>query len=376
MSVEKSLPLPNLSIKGFRGFGDLSISRLGRVTLVAGENNTGKTSILEAVRLFAEGGTPEVIGEILRFREEDIEGRASNRETSASDAFLMSALFTGFPLLSEVSEPITISCCEGSREMRMHIGWFVERPDENGRVRLISEEVDVWDEYDSIPALVVEDESGWTGIYRIEALDRRASNPRPITRRRLNRVPSIFVSSSSTDRTEMLGPLWDNISLTPMEPYLVEALQIFDPHITAVSVIGERAPRNSRGAVVSADNLPRRVPLRSFGDGMNRLFGIVLSLLNVNDGILLIDEFENGMHFTVQVDAWRMIFQLARELNIQVISTTHSSDCIAGFMEAASESEGDDGLLIRLERYGARMRVVEYNEEDLYIAVRQQIEVR
>ncbi len=109
---------------------------------------------------------------------------------------------------------------------------------------------------------------------------------------------------------------------------------------------------------------------------MNRLFGIVLSLVNVSDGILLIDEFENGMHYTVQVDAWRMIFRLAKELNIQVIATTHSSACIAGFMEAAHESEDEDGLLIRLERYGDRMRVVEYTEEDLNIAVRQQIEVR
>ena len=376
MTNEASLLVPDLSIRGFRALADLALARLGRVTLIAGENNTGKTSVLEAVRLFAEGGTPEVIGEILRLREEDIEGRSSNRDASESDVFLMSTLFNGFPLLSEVKEHITISSCNGSHELRMEIDWFVERSDADGRVRLMPADSDTLDDYDSIPALVVHSDDNQIAIYRIETLDRRASNPRPITRRRLNRVPSRFVSASGADRTEMLGPLWDNVSLTPMEPYLVEALRIIDPHISAVSVIGERAPRNSRGAVVSASNLARRVPLRSFGDGMNRLFGIVLSLVNAKDGILLIDEFENGMHYSVQVKAWQMIFRLAHKLNVQVIATTHSSDCIAGFTEAANDSEEEDGLLVRLERHGERIRVVEYTEEKLDIAVRQQIEVR
>ena len=174
----------------------------------------------------------------------------------------------------------------------------------------------------------------------------------------------------------MLGPLWDNISLTERESYIVEALRIVDPQISAVSVIGQQSPRHSRTAIVLADNLTRRVPLRSFGDGMNRLFGIVLSLVNVSGGILLIDEFENGMHYTVQVDAWRMIFRLALELNVQVLATTHSFDCVMGFTQAASELEEVDGLLARIDRSGDRTRIVEYTEEDLDIAIRQRIEVR
>ena len=108
---------------------------------------------------------------------------------------------------------------------------------------------------------------------------------------------------------------------------------------------------------------------------MNRLFNIILALANVGNGILLVDEFENGMHYTVQLDAWRMIFQLASDLNIQVMATTHSSDCIASFKEAAKESK-EDGLLIRLGRHNDRTYIVEYTEERLDIAVKQQIEVR
>ena len=72
MSTETLDPnrhLPSLSIRGFRGITDLSIPRLARVTLITGMNNTGKTSILEAVRMFTEEATPEVIRELLEFRE-------------------------------------------------------------------------------------------------------------------------------------------------------------------------------------------------------------------------------------------------------------------------------------------------------------------
>jgi len=91
----------------------------------------------------------------------------------------------------------------------------------------------------------------------------------------------------------------------------VEALRIIDPSIAAVSMVGGDRPRGPRTAIVRSNKIPRPVPLRSFGDRLNRLFGIALSLVNAKDGLLLIDEFENGMHYSVQLDTWRMIFRLA-----------------------------------------------------------------
>ena len=108
---------------------------------------------------------------------------------------------------------------------------------------------------------------------------------------------------------------------------------------------------------------------------MNRLFGIVLSLANVGGGILLVDEFDNGMHYTVQLQAWRLVFNLARELDVQVLATTHSVDCVAGFRQIAAEAEMD-GLMVRIDRLGSEMRAVEYTEEDLLVAMSQHIEVR
>ena len=369
------LHLPSLSIKRFRGIADLSIPRLGHATLIAGKNNTGKTSILEAIRLLTEGATPEVIREILQFREENTSVLSEDWSADSDWDFFVSALFHGFPQLSEEAEPISIVAGDRSSTVKMQVEWFSESTDDNGVARLVpAASADLFGDY-TVPALVV-DTGQERRVYRIDSLDRRTSF-RP-TRHRTDsaRPSSRLVGAMGTQRTENLGPLWDNISLTENEPYVVDALKVVDPRISAFSMIGDQSIRSSRTAVVLSEAFGRRVPLRSFGEGMNRLLGIILSLVNVKDGLLLIDEFENGMHYTVQIEAWRMIFRIAQKLNVQVVATTHSIDCVAAFRQAAAEREEIDGILIRIDKRGDLMRSVEYTEEDLEIAIRNRIEVR
>ena len=68
------------------------------------------------------------------------------------------------------------------------------------------------------------------------------------------------------------------------------------------------------------------VPLGSMGDGMLRVLQIILKVFSAQGGFLLIDEFENGLHYSVQEKIWALIFKLAEQLNIQVFATTHSWD--------------------------------------------------
>ena len=118
------------------------------------------------------------------------------------------------------------------------------------------------------------------------------------------------------------------------------------------------------------------LPLYSLGDGMLRTLGIALALVNAKDGLLLIDEFENGLYYTVQPELWRFIFQVARRLNVQVFATTHSWDCIEAFQKAAGVDQEDEGLLIRLESKKGEITAMLYDKQELGIATREQIEVR
>ena len=131
----------------------------------------------------------------------------------------------------------------------------------------------------------------------------------------------------------------------------------------------------SRTAIVRTSDIPRPLPLRSFGDGLNRLFGIILSLVNARGGFLLVDEFENGLHYSVQLDAWRMVFRLAQSRDIQVFATSHSWDTIETFQKAAAEAPAD-GILIRLARRDNDIIPTVFAEHELAIATRDKIEMR
>jgi len=54
---------------------------------------------------------------------------------------------------------------------------------------------------------------------------------------------------------------------------------------------------------------------------MTHLFHLIFALVNAKDGFLLIDEFENGLHYTVQPKVWELIFKLAKALNVQVFAS-------------------------------------------------------
>ena len=371
-SSSTNLHLPSLSIKDFRGIRNLAIKRLGHVTLITGKNNCGKTSILEAIRLLMEGGSPGTIREVLQLREENV----SLDEEPEGGAFPVSALFHKFPDIDEISQPILAATCDGSRQLKMEVRWFLEEFDKEGIRRLVAEKSITERTPDHIPALVVTAEKE-SNTYSVDTLYRRISSR--IYSASSQKPPlSRFINSSSAERTSRLGSLWDNISLTDREPYVLEALQIIDENISAVSVIGDPSQRNRspRRAIVRSKEFSRPVPLRSFGDGLNRLFGIILYLVNISGGVLLIDEFENGLHHTIQTKAWNLIFRLAKKLNVQVLATTHSFDSVVTFAQVAVAHEELDGLLVRIDQIGNQMRVVEYTEQDLQVAARQRIEVR
>jgi len=90
----------------------------------------------------------------------------------------------------------------------------------------------------------------------------------------------------------------------------------------------------------------------------------------------LIDEIENGLHYTVQQDVWCAILRLADRLNVQVFATTHSWDAIQAFAGAAGRSPEVEGRMHRLENKDGDLRLVDFDEEDLSIVTRQRIEVR
>ena len=181
-------------------------------------------------------------------------------------------------------------------------------------------------------------------------------------------------------RNDEVAKFWDNITLTADENEAVKALQlILGDGVDRVAMVGDDRARyrtQGRRVVVKLRDHKKPVPLRSLGDGATRLFGVALALANSRNGLVLIDEAENGIHYSVHRDFWRVVLQMAHRNNVQVLATTHGWDCITGFAQAATDFGDVEGVLVRLEKENGELRAIEYTESELEIAAKQGIEVR
>lgn len=367
----------NLTIEGYRALRHLKINGLGRVNMITGRNNSGKSSLLEALRILASNASPDVLYEIVRFREEDtFQTQDTVQVIGSENVFDFFSLFYGFPADSRQIPAIDIAAAGSHSSMSLSIR--LTRMTEN-RLSEISrgyppEQQFRFNSEESIPVLVTVTDA-IERVRSLETVNRLARNRSAQSVANESRLTCKLVNAYGGEQTGALGSLWDAIALTDREQQVVEALRVVDPHITAVSMVGGNGSTKSRTAVVKSTASPRPVPLRSFGDGMNRVFGIILALVNAKDGWLLIDEFENGMHYSIQYDIWRIIFKLAYKLNVQVFATSHSWDAIEAFQKAAGEMP-EEGALVRLLRKSDDVIATVFSEEDLKIVTRDKIEVR
>lgn len=122
--------------------------------------------------------------------------------------------------------------------------------------------------------------------------------------------------------------------------------------------------------------LTRLMPLALMGGGMVRLAAIVADIYNAKGGVALIDEFGNGLHYSILAQVWRAIGKIARQLNAQIFATTHSFECIVAAHTAFSEEIVYDFRLHRLERIKDTIQAVTYNREALEGAIETGLEVR
>ena len=176
--------------------------------------------------------------------------------------------------------------------------------------------------------------------------------------------------------TEKNAFLFDNIALSPEEQYIIRALQIINPQIERINFLNSETERAGRKRVpiVTLKGDSRKYLLSSMGDGINRMLTIILAMLNCKNGVLLLDEFETGLHYSVQGELWKIIFMLAEELNIQVFATSHSNDCIRNF---ANINKQGVGMLFRLEKRKDKIIAVGYEDsEELQFATTNNIEIR
>lgn len=375
--MDPLLHLPSLDIKGFRGIRSLELPRLGRVTLLVGNNGIGKTTILDAIRIYASRGDTRAILDLIEAREEFF---PDNNEEGGKSLFPdFTSLFYGYDYhnCDDVPPKIRLGSQPKGHTLSLQL---VDNDNFTVQQSLFGEDIK--------PRALGVSVGKHSRIFPVAAWDTLERHRRSGFPSRTRRPGNSKVWPGSI-HFESLGPgtlhavdvarLWDSVALTESEDFVTRALRlIVGDTLERLAVIGdptESFRARGRRVVAKLTSSSAPIPLKRLGDGANRLLGIALALANCRDGILLIDEVENGIHYSIQPDLWRMIFEAAEEGNVQVIAATHSWDCVFGFAAAAIEAPAD-GIMYRLDRYEDDLAAVEYSEENLGVAAQQRIEVR
>jgi len=398
--------LTSFEIRKFRKFDHLVIDRLGKVNLIVGKNNSGKTSLMEAIQIYSEGASLSSLrGLMLKKDEINV---VENEDDNLSYSFLnIFSIFKDRIFSTDYAESIQMGPLNNSEKIYIRLAIFKKKEADNDELNL--------EPVDGVP--VGEDPSEHTvgiqirkgifeELYLIEDFFYTGFNTKnqPSKRRIKQASPNnIFVSTSIIDQSE-ISKQWDLVSLRDSEQRVIDLLQCIAP-IERVSfvnrpIIGMNGKINSGRIVMvrlAGESTP--VPLKSLGDGVVRVFQIALAIESArerlearkdtsislfedyrqsynDETLVFIDELENGIHYTALESVWTFIFQLAERENIQIFATSHSWDCIESFQKIASRSYSSEGVLIKLVDNVNSVRAVTFSESELQIAARNQIEVR
>jgi predicted ATPase len=99
-------------------------------------------------------------------------------------------------------------------------------------------------------------------------------------------------------------------------------------------------------------------------------------VVRAGGGVLLIDEIDTGLHYSVMGDMWRLVYDAAKRLDVQVFAATHSRDCtqsLAAIVEAG-EAPRPEVTIQRIER--GNPHAVAFTDDEIRIAAEIGAEVR
>jgi len=398
-----------IKIENFRSFKFFELQQLGRVNLLVGKNNSGKTSILEAIQLLCSRNNLEPLRQAMTRRGE----YCFDDERSQDQEFDIRHLFYGHEI--EQSSKFLITGTNGNIQQEFVAS--IEEHKEEGEIlkKLITAAVagfsfseqnldefkrfqEATKKFYGSDSLIQESDIPdalrkldfsvkWTFEQKEEPLKLPLSANGGLSAKNVNRLrrdsknlaPQIqFVTSSSLEPEKMIE-LFEQIVLTPEEKLVEQALRSIDSKIQRIAPFSSRKSRyslGSRGGFFVLLDSNQRVPIGSMGDGIWRILGLALATVCAKDGYLFVDEIDTGLHFTAMSDMWKMIWETAKRLNVQVFATTHNSDCWTSLASIAEQEDTtEDGIRIHRIEKGKETSVV-FTEPQIVIAAERDIEVR
>ncbi|KKZ15406.1 MAG: hypothetical protein TH68_00540 [Candidatus Synechococcus spongiarum 142] len=362
--------LHTLALHGFRGFASYQLNGLSRVNLLVGKNNCGKTSVLEAIELLASEGDPRVLYDSIQRRgESDVAHIFHGHACDPGVSFDLSSdngkgtLTVKILTLEEVAKELeemgkkVNDRDRGAKRWRQRMLFDSDEP-------LFGMSIGMGSPESQILLPVMEDGTIRTGH----------DNPNRLMRNRHSGNPVHFLTMDTFDPAFM-GRMWDTVLKKGLETEIVTNMRLLEPDLDSIHFLTRRA-RLGSGILLGFRNDGRRLPIETYGDGMRKLLALRLSFVGAENGVLLIDEIDAGLHWTVMEEMWQFVVEVACQLKVQVFATTHSYDCIRG-LGSLIRNRPDMENQVSLQKMTRLLpEAVCLQGDQIKVAVEQDIEVR
>ncbi|GHT82458.1 hypothetical protein FACS1894137_01390 [Spirochaetia bacterium] len=351
----------NISVYNFKVLKALENVPLNKITLIGGKNNTGKTTLLEAVFLLIDRKNSTVLQKFFIWRE----------------------FLGGFPLSESFWLPYFYHF-----DYANHI--MIETLDDSGRNEKLN--IAYQEDYTPKTPLPINNngflspmggnmncqELSFTHTineqtdYIAHSLIHNSGIYYTIEKDSADKVPRVFLACSRNahdpGNVQRLGRLDKNDE----QEKILELMRMFEPKLQRFQTIKE-GPND----VIYADfGNKYKIPINELGDGFCRCFTIALSLVADNTDLLLIDEVGSGIHHSFQNKFWEFLIEASNTCDCQIIATTHSYETIEAFYDAANEKEYEDASYIRLEKKGDEITAYNFDLDSLCRTLSSNWEVR
>lgn len=352
----------SFTVKNFRCFRDVTVGRLARVNLIAGMNNTGKTALLEALQIHSYPQDCELPFLVNQLRGTD----AAQRHNT--DVFRW--LFHN----RQGSSGLELTSRDVDGTTRALSLWLIAGGTAHKRFpaaeRLVRGSFleGTWNS--GVDCLVLKADANGQESFAIGVPSAGGLNS--IGNKAPWQGPSVLLKSGLGNPDAEAGA-FSELAGANRQGEVVAGLQILEPRLTELTLLLLAGQPILHGKI---NGLERLVPVPFMGEGVRRTLAMLLALMRARGGRVLIDEIENGIHYSVMRAVWQAVAQAARQADVQVFATTHSYECIQAAHEAFVASGTYDFALHRLDRFDDTIELTTYDQEALEGALRSEMEVR
>lgn len=362
--IKQNQHFESISIEQFRCFSHLSIDSLKRVNLIGGMNNVGKSSFLEAIFLLLGATNSKLLLNINSFR--GVEVYEGNPELIQE--ILWNHLFNNFsenPKIKIVGNlhngkniSLTINPKQSERAFTSISGSAIHNEIAKSNDRAFN-----------ALQFKYKDENGKSYEVEMKVDDKGISIPQP---KASSPFQGIIIPARRRTMWNEIATRYGQLEISSREFDLISALSIIEPRLVKLTTI-----IGASGPMLYGDiGLGKMLPLAEMGDGLLGLMDKLLAITSVPHGIVLIDEIENGFHFSVLDKVWSILDIASEKYDVQIFATTHSMECIRSAHKIFKAKVSYDLGYHRLEFGKENIEAIDLSEETLDTTLESGWEIR